>query len=265
MRTFPFLLLVLALGGCEACEGPRRDVATLPDLGYPTCDGEPLPEGEVIGSNVLRSGPSMRERDVVERFEIRRRGCVTVVRASQEWSLGTSDIDVVFDAELNPLRVWKRTTMPDASGPIGHRDVRVIELRTDPIGLTRRTPTGAWERFELRGAKPRAVIGPGRGLMTMWFRRARLPEGGRVREPVLDVREPMAQIREVTLQRLEDRDVEGLGRVRVYTIFGREPILTDENDVVVGDLFGMRAASAVEGEIPDPLPDPGPIDPTAFQ
>lgn len=259
------LLLALALAGCEACEGPRRDVATLPDLGYPTCDGEPLPEGEVIGSNVLRSGPSMREQEVVERFEIRRRGCVTVVRASQEWPLGTSDLDVVFDAELTPLRVWKRTTMPDATGPIGHRDVRVIELRTDPVGLTRRTAAGAWERFELRGAKPRAVIGPGRGLMTIWFRRAQLPEGGRVREPVLDVRESMALIREVTLERLADRDVEGLGRVRVYTIFGREPILTDENDVVVGDLFGMRSASAVEGAVPDPLPDPGPIDPTAFQ
>jgi hypothetical protein len=262
------LLLVLALfafGGCERCEGPRRDVAALPDLGYPTCDGAALPEGEVIASNVLRAGPSMRDQEVVERFEIRRRGCVTVVRASQEWPLGTSDLDVVFDAELAPLRVWKRTTMPDASGPIGHRDVRLVELRTDPVGLTRRTPTGEWERFELRGAKPRAVIGPGRGLMTMWFRRARLSEGGRVREPVLDVREPIAQIREVTLQRLEDRDVEGLGRVRVYTIFGREPILTDEHDVVVGDLFGMRAASTMEGAIPDPLPDPGPIDPTAFQ
>lgn len=259
------LLLALALGGCEGCETPRRSVATLPELDYPTCDAEPLPEGEVIASGVLRSGPTMREQDVAERFEIRRRGCVTVVRVAHEWPLGTSDLDAVFDDDLAPLRVWKRTTMPDASGPVGHRDVQVVELRTDPVGLTRRTASGAWERFELRGPKPRAILGPGRGLMTMWFRRAQLPEGGRVREAVLDVREPMAEIREVTLQRLEDREVEGLGRVRVYTIFGREPILTDEHDVVVGDLFGMRAASSVEGPIPDPLPDPGPIDPTAFR
>ena len=68
----------------------------------------------------------------------------------------------------------------------------------------------------------------------------------------------MALIRDVTLQRVEARDVEGLGRVRVYTVYGREPVFTDENDVVVGDLMGLRLASAVPGEIPDPMPDPDP-------
>lgn len=259
-------LAVLVLGACESCESklPRTRVAELPDLGYPSCDGEALPEGEVIASGVLRSGPTMREKDVAERFEIRRRGCVTVLRASQEWSMGVTDLDVVFDEDLLPLRVWKRSAMPDATGPIGHRDVQVYELRTESVGLTQRASGGEMERFELRGAKPRAVIAPGRGILAMWFRRAQLPEGGRLREPVLDVREPMAVIRDVTLKRLEDQDVEGLGRVRVYTIYGREPIFTDENDIPVGDMFGLRAASAVEGPVPDPMPDPGPIDPTAF-
>lgn len=253
-------MLFPAFAGCEP---PRREVRSLPDLGYPTCDGSPLPEGEVVASVVLRSGPTMREQEVVERFEIRERGCATVVRVSQEWPLGTADLDVVFDRDLSPLRIWKRTTMPNANGQVGHVDVSVFELRTDPVGLVHRGPARDLERFELRGPRPRAVIGPGRGLLTMLFRRAHLEEGGRVREHVIDVREPIAVIREVTLQRLADRDVEGLGRVRVYTIYGREPVFTDENDVVVGDLFGLRDARTVEGAIPDPMPDPGPIEPTS--
>jgi hypothetical protein len=105
------------------------------------------------------------------------------------------------------------------------------------------------------------VIGPGRGLLSIWFQRARLDVGGRLREAVLDVREPLALVRDVTLMRLEDQHVEGLGRVRVYTIYGREPVFANDDDVVVGDMFGMRRASAVSGPLPDPLPDPGPIDP----
>lgn len=255
---------LLVLNACEGCEPARRAVSELPDLGYPTCDGEALPEGEVLGSGVLRSGPTMREKEVAERFEIRRRGCVTVLQASQEWPRGTTDLDVVYDEDLLPLRVWKRSTMPSGEGPIGHRDVRVYELRTPEVGMTRRAPSGEMEHFIIPGETPRAVIAPGRGILAMWFRRAKLPEGGRLRETVLDVRETMEVIREVTLKRLEDRDVEGLGRVRVYTIYGREPIFTDENDIPVGDMFGLRAASAVEGPVPDPMPDPGPIDPTAF-
>lgn len=258
------LLCACALAsGCSGCEGSRREVSSLPDLGYPTCDGAPLPEGEVIASAVLRSGPVMREQNVVEELELRRRGCVLAARLHQEWPLGTSDVEVLYDEQLAPLRVYKRTTMPDASGPLGHRDLRLFELRTEPVGLTRRTPRGELERFELLGGRPRAVIAPGRGVLTVWLRRAGLPEGGRVRETVLDVREPIAVLREVTLERLEDREVEGLGRVRVYTIFGREPIFADEDDLVVGDMFGLRRADAVPGPIPDPMPDLPPLDATA--
>lgn len=255
------VVLALAMSGCS-CEGSRRDVESLPDLGYPTCEGQPLPEGERIGAGVLRSGPTMRQHDVVERFELRRRGCVTVARSEQEWRLGTADVEAVFDADLRPLRIWKHTTLPDASGPLGHRDVRVFELRTSPIGLTRRTPAGALERFELRGARPEAVIGPGRGLLSIWLMRAHLAEGGRVRQPVLDVREPLAVIRDVTLQRLSDQEIEGLGRVRVYTIYGSEPIFADDHDVVIGDMLGLRPADSVPGSLPDPMPDGGPLDPT---
>lgn len=257
-------LAAVVLGGCANCEGPQRKVESLPDVGYPTCDDAALPEGTVVASGVLRAGPVMRDQEVVERFEVRERGCVTVVRVQQEWALGTTDVDAVFDENLLPLRVWKRTMMPDGQGGLGHLDVRVVEMRTEPVGLTRRRPTGEREHFEVRGARPQAVIGPGRGLLTMWFQRAKLAEGEKVREPILDVREPIAVIEEVTLQRLQDQEVDGLGRVRVYTIYGREPVFADENDVVLGDMFGMRPASTIAGPLPDPMPDPGPIEPTSL-
>jgi hypothetical protein len=258
----------LTLAGCSRCEGTRREVQSLPDLPYPSCDpttgiatdGE-LPEPELVARDTLRAGPNMREQDVVERFEIQRRGCVTIARVQQEWPLGTADLDVVYDEELLPLRVWKRTTMPGADDPLGHLDVARYELRTDRVGMTRRGPDGTVERAELIGQRPRAIIGPGRGLLTVWFQRANLAQGGRLREWVLDVREPIALLREVTLKRERDQSVEGVGRVRVYTIYGREPVFANDDDVVIGDMLGMRRASALSGPIPDPLPDPGPIDP----
>lgn len=257
-----WLFAALLCASCSECEGTRREVASLPDLPYPACaPGTELPEGEIIASDVLRSGPTMRDPQVVERFEIRRRGCVTVVRVQQEWPLGTADLDVAYDEDLLPLRVWKRTTMPGANDPIDQLDVARYELRTPAVGVTRRGPDGSIERAELIGERPRAVIGPGRGLLTIWIQRARLREGGRLREWALDVREPIALLREVTLQRERDQSFEGVGRVRVYTIYGREPIFANDDDVVIGDLMGLRRAADLEGPIPDPLPDPGPIDP----
>lgn len=254
----PMLLIAsaLLLPSCECEGGPRRALDSVPRIPYPL-EGE----GEVRVSRVLRSGPEMREPNVVERFEVREAGEHTVIRVRQEWPRGTADLDVVFDSSGQPLRVWKRTTIPDASGPLGHRELRVYDLTGDEVRLAERDPTGARSGVAIRGPRPRAVIGPGRGLLTAWLRRAELAVGERLREPVLDVREPLAVVREVTLKREPDREVEGLGTVRVYTIYGREPVYADDQNVVVGDMFGLRPAGAVEGPLPDPMPDPGPIDP----
>ncbi|MGE0785912.1 MAG: hypothetical protein AB7S26_09510 [Sandaracinaceae bacterium] len=207
----------------------------------------------------------MREQDVVERFELRETDDGhSIVRVRQAWSLGTTDYDAVYDADGAPLRVWRRTTMPDASGPIGHVDVRIYDLASEGgVRVARRGPTGAREGVLIRGARPRVVIAPGRGGLTPWIQRAHLAVGERVRELALDVREPLELLREVTLIREEDRDMEDLGRVRVYTIYGREPVFTDDDDVVVGDMLGMRTAEVVEGPVPDPMPDRGPFDPRA--
>lgn len=244
---------------CQCEGGPRQPLAEVPTIAYPeACAGE----GELELERTLRSGPDMREPNVVERFELRRAGACRVLRVRQEWPLGTADVDVVYDADGLPLRVWKRTTMPDAQSPVGHRDLRVFDLTREPVELARRGPTGERRGETLRGARPRVVIAPGRGLLTAWIQRASLDVGERLRESALDVREPLAVIRDVTLQREPDQEVEGLGRVRVYTIYGREPVFTDANDVIVGDMFGLRDASRLEGPLPDPMPDPGPFDPT---
>ena len=95
----------------------------------------------------------------------------------------------------------------------------------------------------------------------MWLRRARLEVGGRVREPVLDIRQTPERIRDVTLMRLEDRDDAVLGRVRVYTIYGREPIYADEQDTVVGDMMGLVPARLATVPPPPPLESDGPPDP----
>lgn len=254
-------LASLALAACSACEGQRQTLDFVPEVPYPI-EGE----GELVDERVLRSGPDMREQGVVERFEIRRAGERRIVRVEQEWALGTADVEVVYDEEWLPERVWRRTTIPDATGPIGHVDVRIYDLLGSDEGvlIARRDPTGAREGILLKGERPTAVIGPGRGLLSAWLQRARLDVGGRTREHVLDVREPLGLIREVTLQREADREMDDLGRVRVYTIYGREPVFADEEDVVVGDMMGLRRAEVVEGPVPDPMPDRAAFDPRAL-
>lgn len=244
---------VVSAGGCEE---RRVRLDAVPEIPRPV-EGD----GELELARTLRAGPDMRQPDVVERFELRRAGAHRLVRVRQEWPLGTADLEVVYDAEGLPVRVWRRTTIPTASDPVGHVDLRAYAIGGPDVLVAHRGPDGSREGLALRGARPRAVIGPGRGVLTAWIQRARLEVGGRLREPVLDVREPMAVIRDVTLKREAPREVEGLGRVRVYTIYGREPVFTDEDDVVIGDLMGLREVSALPGPVPDPMPDPGPFDP----
>ncbi len=222
-----------------------------------------LPEGELIGSRTLRAGPVMPERTIVEHFEIRRRDCVEVFRGRQDWAMSSNDLDVVYDAQTGlPLRAWKRIRSP--GGETGERlEVRRFELRdTERVALTQRTVTGALEHWKLRGTMPRAIIGPGMGLLSMWIRRARLAPGGRLRESVLDIRESMEIVRDVTLLRLDDRDDPVLGRVRVYSIYGREPFYADENDIVLGDLRGLLPAELVREPMPTPSMPESPPDPT---
>ena len=256
--------MLAGIGLMVACVHPPRERAESGvELGYPDCGAEELPEGERVADGTLRAGPVMLDSSLVERFEVRRRGCVTVFSGEQDWSHGSTDLDVVYDSEtLLPLRAWKRVLSPGPQ-PLEERVVtRRFELRSERVALSQRSGAGPLEHWWIRGRRPSVVLGPGRGLLTMWLRRARLAVGGRTREAVLDIRESMEVVRDVSLLRLADRFVPALGRsVRVYTIYGREPFFADDDDVVVGDLMGLVPAARVDAPLPAPVIEPSPADP----
>ncbi len=257
-RSLPALLLVLAAaGGCESClkRVPAESVEVLP---YPTCEGvDPDLPGEVIREGFLRSGPGSLEQ-VAEHFEYRRRACHVVLTVRQDWVHGVSEVEVVFDTSFRPLRAWKRMTLPGIDSVV---DIRRYELREDPATMTWQGEDGL-RHFWFRGGAPEAVVGPGRGILSAWIKaHPELEVGDVVRAPVLDFRELVERVEEVALKREEDRDVPGLGVVRVYTVFGRESVFTDANGWVIGDLAGLRPDAILDTPAPPPMRTPGPPDP----
>ena len=84
--------------------------------------------------------------------------------------------------------------------------------------------------------------------------------GGLVAVVAIDVRE-LEKITPVTLQREDDMVHDVLGPVRVYTIYGREAVFTDQNDVVLGDLAGLLPDRLVKEPPPPAVPMYGAVDP----
>lgn len=264
MLLSPRALLTLSIVGVLAagCRRKHVPVTSAVELTYPDCGRGPLPAGDVLASGHLRAGPTSLEPDVVERFEVRQRDCLYTFTTRQEWRLNLDDVEVVYDNELRPLRAWKRMTLPGSPRADGNADIRRYELRTAEVVLTKRTPDGARTHEIIRGGRPSVVLGPGRGNLTMWIRRANLAVGAKVRELALDIREPIETLRSVTLRRDPDLFQPALGRtVRVYTVYGRESVFTDENNVVIGDLAGLRPASLVTTPAPPAMPMFGTPDP----
>jgi hypothetical protein len=252
-------LVVAALFALLACvEMPRQRVDALPDRGYPSCAPDAPTAAPIQVEGALRAGPVMREQSVVESFSIHDRGCHVVYTGHEEWSMGATDLEIVLDAERRPQRIYRRFTAPGGQEPARRTQVSVFDLRGEHVELTRRSPTGELERLLYRAPTPGVVIATGRGVLSLWLQRAHLAVGGRVREPALDIRESVEVVRDVTLARLEDRDDARLGRVRVYTIYGREPVYADENDVVVGDMMGLVPAAMVSAPLAPPTPTDGP-------
>jgi hypothetical protein len=100
--------------------------------------------------------------------------------------------------------------------------------------------------------------------MTAWIRRAKLKVGEKSTELVLDFREMLESLEVATLVRNPDMFEPSLNRtVRVYTFYGRETVFADDDDVVVGDLAGMRPSDSLTTPEPDSLPDYGGADPAA--
>jgi hypothetical protein len=246
--------------GCDRFERKHIPVSSVEELAYPSCGSEPLPEGEVLASQHLRSGPAHVDKNIVEKYRIRKRDCLYAVEVRQEWPLGTADVEVLYDRELRPLRAWKRMTLPGLEDAAAKADIRRYELRTEPVSIKRRQQSGEVDFELLKGGRPTVVIGPGRGLISMWIRRARLEVGQKVRELALDIR-GLEKIGPVTLQREPDMQHRELGKVRVYTFYGRETVFTNEEDVVVGDLAGLLPDHLVTLPPPRAVPLYGPIDP----
>jgi hypothetical protein len=196
----------------------------------------------------------MREQDVRERFEVRRRDCLIVATVRQAWHRGITDLEVVYDDQGRPLRVVKRMVLPDAPDDA---DLRLYELRSTPPTLSMSRGDEAPEYRELRGPTPDVVIGPGRGLVSLWLQAAGLAVGERARAHVLDLR-GIETIEPAVLERNPDRVDPTLGAVRVYTFFGRETVFADERDVVIGDLAGLRSTGDADASLPwpdIPVPD----------
>jgi hypothetical protein len=264
-------LAFAALG--SGCRRKHVPVEHVPELGYPACADESDDEAStaLVAAGHIRSGPTSREPNVVERFELRKTSCGYTLRARQEWPLTVSDIEVRYDDALTPRWAWKRMTLPGTPRADGNADVRSYELRTGDVFIRRRDPHGQTTMEQLlaggrmtvpAGAHVGAVVGPGRGVITAWIKRAKLSVDQKSTELVLDFREMLETLEVATLVRNPDQFEPSLNRsVRVYTYYGRETVFADDDDVVIGDLAGMRPSDSLSTPEPEPLPDYGGPDP----
>ena len=263
---------MLALLAVAACKHKHVPVAAVPELGYPACgDGGP-DDGTEVARGRLRAGPFSHEQNVVERFSLHRTACGYTFRSRQEWPLDISDVEIRYDDTLTPIWAWKRMTLAASKRDDGDADIRRYELRTGEVFIKRRRDSLGEVSLErllpggrmkvAPGARVGAVLGPGRGAVTAWIKRARLPVGGKVYDLVLDFRPMVEKLELGSLERNPDQFEPAFGRsVRVYTFFGQETVFADEDDVVIGDLAGMRPSATLPPPEPEPLPTFGGPDP----
>jgi hypothetical protein len=264
--------VALALTCLVGCKRKHVPVDSVPELGFPACGDAGVDEtGTVVGQGHLRAGPTAADQNVAERFELRRTSCGYTFQSRQEWPLAISDMEVRFDASLKPIWAWKRLTIAGSKREDGNADTRRYDLRTGDVFIKKRDAEGTLTLEKLLpggrmdvppGAKVGAVVGPGRGVITAWLQRAKLPVGRKVEELVLDFRDMIEQLEEGTLERNADLYEPSLGKtVRAYTFFGKETVFADENDVVIGDLAGMRPNDTLKTPEPEALPVYGKPDP----
>ena len=171
----------------------------------------------------------------------------------------TSDVEALYDAELRPIRVWRRNTLGVSKRPDGNADIKLFELRTTPIGVKHRGDDGKIDFEELRApAKPEVLVGPGRGIVSLWLRKAHLAPGEKTHAIGFDFR-GVEKVERMALERFPDRRIDFLGRTaRVYTYFGKETVFANDDDVVIGDLAGLVPLGP---NAPPPVPTFEPIDP----
>jgi hypothetical protein len=264
--------VVLVLACLGACKRKHVPVEAEPELGYPACGDAGADEsGAVAAEGRLRAGPTSADRNVVESYSLRKTSCGYTFRSRQEWPLAIADVEVRYDAAYDPVWAWKRLTMAGSTRDDGNADVRRYEMRTGELFIKHRDDKAAVTLEKLlpggrmpnpAGVRVGAVVGPGRGIITAWIRREKLPVGGKTQELVLDFRDMVESLEEGTLERMPDMVEPSLGKkVRVYTFFGKETVFADDTDAVIGDLAGMRPSASLATPEPEPLPTFGGPDP----
>ncbi len=259
----PWLVCVLVVAvGVLGCKGPKRTtVDHVERQPYPDCGHGELPPGEVLGEGVLRP-LGARAQGYVERFEVRRRDCLTIATARLESPFELTDLEIVYDASGTPLRVWRRNTLAVTPHANGTPDIALFELRGAIPTLVHREPDGTVTQQTLAGGRPVAVITRARGLLTPWLQKANLQVGEAVHDVVIDLDTADLIRADVMLRREPDLAREALGRtVRVYTVYGRDAVFADDDNVVIGDLAGLVPAARVAAPMPPPRPTYGGADP----
>jgi hypothetical protein len=267
--VFVGLACAAAAAGCKRRHVP---VDAVPELGYPSCgDAGADDVGVLVAQGHIRSGPVSNDKNVAERFELRRTSCGYTFRSRQEWPLDISDVEVRYDRNLTPIWAWKRMTMAASQRADGNADIRRYEMRTGDVFIKHRDATGAVALEHLLpggrmqapvGVRVGAVIGPGRGVLTAWLKRENLKVGDKTDELVLDFRNMLEGLEIAALRRDPDQYEPSLGKtVRVYTFYGQDTVFADDDDVVIGDLGGMRPSDSLPPPEPEPLPTYGGPDP----
>ncbi|MCS6900859.1 MAG: hypothetical protein RMJ98_16015 [Myxococcales bacterium] len=265
LRDRPLTVLLLAAAAlllAPACKRQHYTVERIPELPYPSCPPGVDMTPTVLMDRKLRSGHTDTRLPIVERYRIEKRGCLVAAVVRQEWPLQIADVEVIYDEQLLPLRIWRRQTVPGSKRPDGSPDFKRFDLRTPQITVKHKNDKGEVDLEEIRGpGKPVALIGPGRGLLSLWIRKAKLNPGEKVRELAFDFR-GVEKIAPVTLQRHPDRSIDWLGGVaQVYTVLGREAVFTDREGFVLGDLAGLVLDEKAPGPAPRPMSTFEPPDP----
>lgn len=252
------MVVAVALLLAPACKRQHYSADTLPELPYPTCEG---PTKTLYESDLL-SGATDTRMPIVEHFRLEQRGCFFAAVTRQEWPVQIADVEVIYDQQMKPLRAWRRHTMPRSQKPDGGADTKRYELRTNPVGIKHRGPSGLIDLETLKADRvPEVVVGAGRGIVGVWLQKAKLAVGEKTKTPAIDVRE-VEKIDLGALERLPDQRVDALGRTaRVYTFFGKETVFADDDDRVIGDLAGLVDARFTKVKLPPPMPTFAPIDP----
>lgn len=264
MRTFGAwgagLVLAFLAGACSFLS--KEEVDSVPTQEYPAWASALLADDtSIVARATLRGRQGAIESSTVEQMVLREGPQGSVARVRVDRPLQRITYDAVYDAAGKPLRFWRRVSVP---GVLPARiDVRLFELRTQPIAISHRDPDGARDFAQMRrNESPIALIGEAFSLLTPWIRHANLAVGGVVRGRSLDT-DKGGVMRNAALRRSEDMNMpEHGGRVRVYRVYGRDVVFANDQNIVVGSLSGFVSIDPNGPAMPPQASEDERVDPT---